>query len=75
MTNDPVSDVVALTVELVTQLRQSELFPESLRASYARFVRDNYGAQARKLGFTPRAGESDDARAPSEAPAPGCRFR
>jgi alanyl aminopeptidase len=32
------------------------------RADYARFLRDTYGPRARKLGFTPRAGEDEDTR-------------
>ncbi|WP_394848521.1 M1 family metallopeptidase [Pendulispora brunnea] len=52
--------VAAATLNLVVQVRDTQLFPEPLRPNYARFVRDTYGARAKQLGFAPRAGESED---------------
>ncbi|WP_394828566.1 M1 family metallopeptidase [Pendulispora albinea] len=62
LANDPSGAVVAATIELVSGLRDTEMFPAALRPKYARFIRDTYGPRARKLGFVPRAGESDDTR-------------
>ncbi|MDC0712447.1 M1 family metallopeptidase [Stigmatella sp. ncwal1] len=38
------------------------MLSEPRRADYARFLRETYGPRARKLGFVPRAGESEDTR-------------
>jgi alanyl aminopeptidase len=39
-----------------------DLVPERLAANYRRFLLQNFQARARELGWSPRAGESDDAR-------------
>ncbi len=37
-----------------------DVVPDALRPNYQRFVRRVFGAQARKLGFAPKRGESDE---------------
>lgn len=37
-----------------------DLLPEELRPKYTQFVEENFGARARKLGWVPKAGESED---------------
>ena len=59
---DPVRDVTIGAVELVGGLRLADLVPESMRPKYARFVRDTFGARAKKLGFVSHPGEDEDAR-------------
>lgn len=54
--------VVEMASSLVAGLRDGQLLPESLLPSYARFVRDAFGARARRLGWQPKAGENDDTR-------------
>ena len=54
--------VVEMASSLVAGLRDGQLLPESLLPSYARFVRDAFGARARWLGWQPKAGENDDTR-------------
>lgn len=39
-----------------------DFLPENLRPKYADYVRDNFGARARKLGWIPKPGESEDDR-------------
>jgi alanyl aminopeptidase len=39
-----------------------EVVGEAARPAYARFVRKAFGARARRLGWTPKAGEDDDTR-------------
>ncbi|WP_239576873.1 M1 family metallopeptidase [Archangium primigenium] len=43
-------------------LMRPELLTEAGRAHRERFLRETYGARARALGFTPRAGEDEDTR-------------
>jgi len=62
LASDPITQVTRSTISLVDGLREADLYPESLRAKYARFVRDTYGARAKKLGFVPRAGEDEEVR-------------
>jgi alanyl aminopeptidase len=38
----------------------AELVPDPMRSHYARFIRKTFGARARKLGWTPAAGEDED---------------
>jgi alanyl aminopeptidase len=38
----------------------ANLVPENLRPNYQRFLRKNFGAKARELGWTPRDSDSDD---------------
>ncbi|WP_394838021.1 M1 family metallopeptidase [Pendulispora rubella] len=60
LADDPTYYVAAATIDLVAQVRVAQIFPESLAPNYARFVRDTYGARAKRLGFVPRAGEAED---------------
>ncbi len=39
-----------------------DFLPENLRPKYIAYVRDNFGARARKLGWIPKPGESEDDR-------------
>lgn len=41
---------------------RDHLVPDELLPNYQRFLRTNFQAKARELGWTPKAGESDDAR-------------
>ena len=58
---DPERYVVerALNLALAPRLH---LVPEDLRANYQRFLRDNFQARARELGWIPKSGEPDDVR-------------
>jgi alanyl aminopeptidase len=58
--NDPTRQVVSTSIEIVSSIGYS-FTPADLRPNYERFVRETYGARARELGWTPKAGESDDA--------------
>ncbi|WP_224372888.1 M1 family metallopeptidase [Hyalangium versicolor] len=49
------------SLELLGLVEERQL-PEARREDFHRFLRDTYGARARKLGFTPRAGENEDTR-------------
>ncbi|WP_394830776.1 M1 family metallopeptidase [Pendulispora rubella] len=62
LSSDPVKDVAMASIELVGGLRRADLVSEGLRPKYARFVRDTFGARAKKLGFAPHPGEDEDAR-------------
>ena len=53
--------VFQASLDLVSILRPS-VVSEARRANRERFLRDTYGARARTLGFTPRAGEDEDTR-------------
>ncbi len=53
--------VFSASLELLDVVDRRMLSKER-RADYARFLRDTYGPRARKLGFTPRAGEDEDTR-------------
>jgi alanyl aminopeptidase len=59
--NDPTRQVVETTIAIAGSIRQN-LVPADLRPNYARFVQKVYGARAHQLGWTPKPGESDDAR-------------
>ena len=39
-----------------------DFLPDNLRPKYIAYVRDNFGARARKLGWIPKPGESEDDR-------------
>ncbi len=41
---------------------QRDVVPENLQPSYQRFLRKNFQARARELGWIPRPGESEDVR-------------
>ncbi|RKG52807.1 M1 family peptidase [Corallococcus sp. AB011P] len=58
---DPDRQVLEAGLELM-DLVSSRLLPEAQDADRARYVRDTFGPRARKLGFKPRAGESEDLR-------------
>jgi len=59
--DDPERDVVERALGLALGIR-SDLVPENLMPNYERFLRNNFDARARQLGWLPRAGESDDDR-------------
>jgi alanyl aminopeptidase len=58
---DPSRQVVQRSLQLALSFR-SDIVPEDLRPNYERFLRRNFQARARELGWTPRAGESEDVR-------------
>jgi len=41
---------------------REDVVPDALRPQWARYIQKLFGAKARKLGFTPKAGEDDDVR-------------
>jgi alanyl aminopeptidase len=53
--------VVLAAVDLA-EFAGNTMVAEADRPQFARFVREVFGPQARALGFTPRAGDSDDAQ-------------
>ncbi len=59
--NDPVRDVVVNAAELALA-PHAYLVPENLQPNYQRFLQKNFQARAQKLGWTPKPGESEDAR-------------
>ncbi|ATB51198.1 M1 family metallopeptidase [Corallococcus macrosporus] len=61
MANEPDRVVLLASLDLL-ELVSSRLLPDERLADRARFLRETYGARARKLGFTPRKGESEDTR-------------
>lgn len=58
---DPERYVVERTLALALQPRL-HLVPDNLISNYQKFLRDNFGARAHELGWTPKPGESDDVR-------------
>lgn len=71
----PVSDGLKLAVQLKDepkrQIAESAVelagvriafLPANLRPKYAQYVRDNFGARARRLGWVPKDGETEDDR-------------
>ncbi|MBZ4331034.1 M1 family metallopeptidase [Corallococcus sp. AS-1-12] len=58
---DPDRQVLEAGLELM-DLVSSRLLTQAQEADRARYVRDTFGPRARKLGFKPRAGESEDLR-------------
>ncbi|WP_306440873.1 M1 family metallopeptidase [Corallococcus aberystwythensis] len=58
---DPDRQVLEAGLELM-DLVSSRLLTEAQDADRARYVRDTFGPRARKLGFKPRTGESEDLR-------------
>jgi len=60
LADDPSFHVAASTIDWVVQMPDAQLLSEVHRPNYARFVRDTYGARAKRLGFAPRAGEAED---------------
>ncbi|ADO68428.1 M1 family metallopeptidase [Stigmatella aurantiaca] len=53
---------VFLASTVLLSVVDRRMLSEERRADYARFLRETYGPRARKLGFVPRAGESEDTR-------------
>ncbi len=51
-------------VETLTEISglPFQIIPDSVRPSYARFIRQMFGDRARELGWKPKPGESDDTR-------------
>ncbi len=73
--NLPLSQALQLAVMLKDEPRRQiidaalqfaavriDFLPENLRPKYIAYVRDNFGARARKLGWIPKPGESEDDR-------------
>jgi alanyl aminopeptidase len=58
---DPERQVIQLILDLALSIRQDEV-PPNLLPNYARFLRTNFLARARELGWNPKPGESDDDR-------------
>ncbi len=58
---DPEHDVVEQALNLALQPREN-LVPENLRPNYHRFLLKNFEARANELGWTPKAGESEEDR-------------
>jgi cytosol alanyl aminopeptidase len=59
--NDPEHDVVQNAAELALDPLE-HMVPPDLEPNYQRFLLKNFQARARQLGWTPRAGEDDNAR-------------
>lgn len=59
--NDPERHVVQSAMSLALR-PQMHLVPENLVPNYERFLRQNFDAQARQLGWSPKPNESDDER-------------
>ena len=57
--DDPERQVIQLILDLALSIRQDEV-PRDLLLNYARFLRTNFLARARELGWNPKPGESDD---------------
>jgi cytosol alanyl aminopeptidase len=58
---DPSRYVEESALGIVLSLR-AHLIDEKLTPNYQRFIRKNFGEQAHALGWTPKAGESDETR-------------
>lgn len=61
LAKDPSNDVLEGALNLAGAVRRPMLTPE-LEASYARYLQKTFGARARALGWTPKAGEDDRVR-------------
>jgi alanyl aminopeptidase len=59
--NDPSRQVLQRSLGLALSF-QRNVVPENLQPNYQRFLRQNFQARARELGWTPKPGESDDIR-------------
>lgn len=59
--NDPERDVLINAAQLALTPR-AYLVPQSLEPNYQRFLDKNFQARAHELGWTPKPGESEDAR-------------
>jgi cytosol alanyl aminopeptidase len=58
---DPDRQVLMASLNLL-EVVDERMLSDARRADYRRFLRDTYGPRARRLGFTPRAGEDEDTR-------------
>jgi alanyl aminopeptidase len=58
---DPEREIILRSLNVALDPR-SDMVPDNLMPSYRRFLLKNFQAKARELGWTPRAGESDDVR-------------
>jgi alanyl aminopeptidase len=54
--------VMNIAIDLVAGLRDGQLIPEAVQPSYARFIRENFGPAAHRLGWLPKKGEDEDTR-------------
>jgi aminopeptidase N len=54
--------VVEATIAVASALRDENVLPEAALSPYRRWIRDLYAGRAQKLGWTPRRGESDEAK-------------
>jgi alanyl aminopeptidase len=59
--DDPDRQVFSASLELLNVV-DGKMLSEARREDFRRFLRDTYGPRARKLGFSPRAGESEETR-------------
>jgi alanyl aminopeptidase len=58
---DPEREILERALEVAIAPRR-HLVPDNLLPNYERFLRKNFQARARELGWTPRPGESEDVR-------------
>jgi len=58
---DPSREIVQATLRISGDINDN-LVPADLRANYARFLSKTYGARARALGLTAKAGDNDDTK-------------
>jgi alanyl aminopeptidase len=58
--DDPTRNVLELALDTAVGLRRS--VPANLMANYQRFMVKSFGDRARRLGWTPQPGESEDTR-------------
>ncbi len=57
--NEPDRQVFSASLELLDVVDE-RMLSEARQEDFHRFLRDTYGPRARKLGFSPRAGEGED---------------
>jgi cytosol alanyl aminopeptidase len=62
LAQDPSRYIVQATIGLVASLRDQQMFPDSERPKFARFIRDVFGKQAHKLGWVPKKSDDEDTR-------------
>ena len=60
LAKDNTHHLIDATIDIVAGIR--EVVPDKLHANYQRFVRKLFSARAHELGWTPKKGESDDAK-------------
>lgn len=56
---DPVTDVISNALNLALSFR-AHAVPEGMEPNYQRFLQRNFDARARKLGWAPKPGESEN---------------